>query len=74
MCGAVNKQFGCKSVDDNAVGLNVWSAVQVGIGSASGAITDDSETDGLDNWELEVVGGTCGTAGRSGVSKNGSDE
>jgi len=46
----------------------------VGIGSGSGVITDDSETNGLDNWELEVDGGTCGTAGRSGVSKNGSNE
>jgi hypothetical protein len=46
----------------------------VGIGSASGVITDDSETLGLDNWKLEVVGGTFEAAGRSGVSKNGSNE
>jgi hypothetical protein len=70
----VSKKFGCKSLDDNGDGLNVQSVVQVGIGSASGVITDDSETLGLDDWELEVVGGTFDTAGRSGVSKNGLNE
>jgi hypothetical protein len=30
--------------------------VQVGSGSASGIITLDSETLGLDNWEFEVAG------------------
>jgi hypothetical protein len=32
--------------------------VQVGSGSASGIIVDDSETFGLDNFEFEIVGGT----------------
>jgi hypothetical protein len=39
----VSKQFGCKSVDDNGGGLNVYSVVQVGSGGTSGVITDDSE-------------------------------
>ena len=47
---------------------------EVGSGTTSGIIADDSETLGLDNLESEVVGGTCGTADRSGVSKNGSNE
>jgi hypothetical protein len=34
----------------------------------SGIITDDSETPGLHNWKSEVVGGTCGTADRGGIS------
>jgi hypothetical protein len=48
--------------------------VQVGSGSTSGIIADDSEALGLDNLEFEVVGGTCGTADRGGVSKNGANE
>ena len=40
----MSKTFGCKSVDDNRDGLNVWSVLQVGSRSASGIITDDSET------------------------------
>ena len=48
--------------------------MQVGSGSASGIIADDSETLGLDNLEFEVVGGTCGTANTGGVSKNGWNE
>ena len=47
---AFSKTFGCKSVDDNMDGFIVQSVVQVGNGSASGVITDDSETPGLDNW------------------------
>ena len=43
--GMGNEQnFGCKSVDDNWDGLNVYSVVKVGSGSESGIITDDSET------------------------------
>jgi hypothetical protein len=38
------------------------------VGGTSGIITDDSEIPGLHNWKFEVVGGTCGTADRSGVS------
>jgi len=38
------QNFGCKSVDDNWDGLNVYSVVKVGSGSESGIITDDSET------------------------------
>jgi hypothetical protein len=48
--------------------------VQVGSGNVSGIIADDSETLERDNSESEVVGGTCGTADRGGVSKNGSNE
>ena len=44
------------------------------VGGTSGIITDDSEIPGLHNWKSEVVGGTCGTADRSGVSSNRSDE
>ena len=40
----------------------------MGSGSASGIITDDSETFGLVNWESEVVAGTCGTADKGGES------
>jgi hypothetical protein len=64
----VSKTFGCKSVDGNGDGFSVQSVVQVGSETASGIITDDSETLGLDNLEFVVVGGTCGTADRSGVS------
>jgi len=60
-------------VGDNWDELNVQSVVQVGRGSTSGIIADDSETLGLDNLEFEVAGGTCGTADRDGVSKNGSN-
>ena len=42
--GALSKTFSCKSVDDNADGLDVQSVVQVGSGNASGKITNDSET------------------------------
>ena len=65
---AVSKKFGCKSVDDNMDGFIVQSVVQVGSGSASGIITDDSETLGLDNCEFEVAGGTCRTPDRGRVS------
>jgi hypothetical protein len=40
----------------------------MGSGSASGIITDVSETLGLDNLESEVVGRTRGTADRGGIS------
>jgi len=30
--GAVSKKFGCRSVDDNTDGLNVYSTVRVGGG------------------------------------------
>ena len=43
--GAVSKKFGCKSVDDNGDGPNVWNVVQVGSSrGAPGVITDESET------------------------------
>jgi hypothetical protein len=35
----------------------MFRVVQVGIGGASGVVTDDSETFGLDNLESEVAGG-----------------
>ena len=40
----------------------------MGSGSASGIITDDSETSGLVNLESVVVGVTCGTADSGGES------
>lgn len=40
----MSKKFGCKSVDDNAEGLNVQSEVQVESGGMPGMVTDDSET------------------------------
>jgi hypothetical protein len=63
----VSKKFGCKSVDDNMDGFIVQSVVQVGNGSASGIITDDSESLGLNNFEFEVVEGTCRTSDRGSV-------
>jgi len=45
---------------------SVFRVVQVGSGSASGIITDDSETFGLVNWKSEVDGVTCGTADKGG--------
>ena len=42
--GAVNKKFGSKLADDKWDGLNKYSVEQVGSVSASGMITDDSET------------------------------
>jgi len=38
----------------------------VGSGSASGVVTDDSETFILGNLESELVGGACGAADRGG--------
>jgi hypothetical protein len=42
----VSKKFGCKSVNDNVDGLNVQSVhvVQMGSGSMTGMIIDDSKT------------------------------
>jgi len=40
----------------------------MGSGSVSGIITEISVTLWLDSWEFEVVGATCGTADRGGVS------
>jgi hypothetical protein len=57
-------------VDDNWDGLKVQSVVQVGGGSASGIINNDSETLGLDNLEFDVVGGQNGTADRGIKSYN----
>ena len=37
-------------------------------------VTDGSELFRLDNLESELVGGACGAADRSGVSKNGSNK
>ena len=37
------QNISCKSVDDNANGLNVQSVVQVGSGSVSGMVSDDTE-------------------------------
>jgi len=42
--GAVSKKFGCKTVDDNRDGLNVYSVVPLGSWSASGMFTGNSET------------------------------
>jgi hypothetical protein len=44
--------------------------VQLGDGGVgtSGIIINKSDTLGLDILDSEVVGGTCGTAGRSGMS------
>ena len=41
---AVSNKFDCQSVDDNWDGHSVYSVVQVGSGTASGIITEDSET------------------------------
>ena len=65
---ALNKTLVCKSVDGEWDGFSVQSVVQLGSGSASAIITNDSERLGLDNLEFEVVGGTCGNADRSGLS------
>jgi hypothetical protein len=46
---AVNKIFGCESVDDDWDGFNVKSVVQMGGGSTYGIITGCSETLGLVN-------------------------
>ena len=40
----MSKNFGLKSLDDNADGLSVQSVVQVGSGGTAGVIADDSET------------------------------
>ena len=64
----MSTKFGCKSMDDNMDGFIVQSVMQVGNGSASGIITDDLETLGLDNYKFEVVGGTCRTPDRGRVS------
>jgi len=50
-------------------GFIVESVVQVGNGSASGIITDDSETLGLDNFEFELVEGTCRTPDRGRIDR-----
>jgi len=61
-------------VDDDWNGLNVQSVVQMGSGGTSAIISDDSYTLVSDNLEFEVVGGTCGTASRGGVSYDGTNE
>ena len=63
--------------EQNNLAVSRWMITRMGsmfrvqcsweMGGASGVITNDSGTLGLDSWESEVVGGTCGTAGRSGV-------
>jgi hypothetical protein len=66
---AVSNKFGCKSVNDKMDGFIVESVVQVGNGSASGIITDDSETLGLDNFEVELVEGTYRTPDRGRIDR-----
>ena len=44
----------------------------MGNGSASGAVTEDSETLGLDDWEFDVVGGKHVEL-RTGVASVGMD-
>jgi hypothetical protein len=61
-------------VADNWNGLNVQSIVQMGNEGTSAIISDDSYTLVSGNLEFEVVGGTCGTASRGGVSYNGMNE
>jgi len=46
---------------------SIFSVAQLGRGSTSGIITDDSETLWLDNLEFELVGRTRRTADRDGV-------
>jgi hypothetical protein len=46
----------------------------VGSGGTFGMVTDDSETNRLDNLESEVVGGACGASERGDISKTGSIE
>jgi hypothetical protein len=40
----MSEKFDCKSVKNNADGLNVWSVVEVGCGGVPGVISDESET------------------------------
>ena len=40
----MSENFSCKSVDDNANGLSVYSVVYVESGGTSGMVTDESET------------------------------
>ena len=40
----MSKTFGCKSLDGDLDGLNVWNAVPVESGSTSGKVTDDLKT------------------------------
>jgi hypothetical protein len=70
----VSRKIGCESVDDAWDGFNVKGVVQMGSGGTSAIISDDSYTLVSDNLEFEVVGGTCGTAGRGGISCNGTNE
>ena len=53
--------------------LSIESVLQVGSGSTSGMVTDDSETFRLDNLESEVAGRACGAADSGDDSKNGSN-
>lgn len=46
----------------------------MGSGNASRIITDDSETLRPGNLKFEVVAGTCGTADKDGIYKDGSNE
>ena len=48
--------------------LCIWE-----VGDTAGMVTDDLETFRLDTLETEVVGGTCGAANWSGISKKGSN-
>jgi hypothetical protein len=70
----VSRKLGCESVDDDWDGPSVQSVVQMGSGGTFAIISDDSYTLVSDNLEFEVVGGTCGTPSRGGVSYNGTSE
>lgn len=48
--------------------------MQVGSGHASRVIIDGSETLRPGNLKFDVVAGTCGTADRGGINKDGSNE
>jgi hypothetical protein len=61
----MSEKFGCKSLDENGDGLDVYTVVQVGSGDTSGMVTDDSEIFRLENMESEVAGGACEAPDRS---------
>jgi hypothetical protein len=60
----MSEKFVCQAVDENGNGLGVQRVVQVGSGSTTGMVTDDSEIFRLDNLESEGVEGRYGILAR----------
>jgi hypothetical protein len=59
----MSEEFVSKAVDENGDGLDVYRIVQVGSGSTSGLVTDDSEIFRLDTFSCYNTGIQIGLRG-----------